>query len=294
MDEKLDMSQQCALAAQKAKRLLGCMKRSVASRSAPLLCSDTITPTESRALLCYFTKEPDANENLVLSECHKYLAAISPTFDLEATNELAADLCCMDSNRLLCLNLLVCPTLLRGKIEHNPILPSESQFATSSGTSVGSPSHWKTSIVGMDQVSMLLEEEEKGVIESRSRPLRFTENRNKSKKRLLLSATCVLALKVPLSLLNTFMGVSVYACQTLSASSPEVMPLDSGREIPVTPGVELAWLLGWTGSPQHQQLPPKRDKECLFLSITGDTILQHHIVQVLEPTSDQFLVVVAG
>ena len=53
VDEKLDMSQQCVLTAQKANHVLGCIKRSVASRAREgilPLCSTLVKPPP--AVLC--------------------------------------------------------------------------------------------------------------------------------------------------------------------------------------------------------------------------------------------------
>jgi len=60
IDERLDMSRQCALAAQRANRVLGCIKRSVASRSREVilpLCSGDTSPGVLLSAL-----EPSAQE----------------------------------------------------------------------------------------------------------------------------------------------------------------------------------------------------------------------------------------
>jgi len=47
VDDRLTMSQQCALVAKKASGLLGCIKRSVASRSREVLLPPLLCPSEA-------------------------------------------------------------------------------------------------------------------------------------------------------------------------------------------------------------------------------------------------------
>lgn len=113
---------------------------------------------------------------------------------------------------------------------------------------------------------------------------------------IVIHTSCSLLLSIkPLSLLNTFMGVplQVYACQMFSASSAETRPLDSGQGASCRSRSRTCLASGMDRPSSASTASSKRDKECPFLSTTGDIILHHHIVQVLEQISDQFLVEVA-
>jgi len=69
MDEKLDMTRQNALAALKAKRILGCIKRSIARRSKEVIPSIYFALVISHQQSCIQLWSPENRKDMELLEC---------------------------------------------------------------------------------------------------------------------------------------------------------------------------------------------------------------------------------
>lgn len=78
---------------------------------------------------------------------------------------------------------------------------------------------------------------------------------------------CLLSISVSLIPSWVYLYGSMPARCSLHSQLKQDLWTSSGKELPLPPGIRLAWLLGWTGPPQHQHLPGKEIRNVSFFAL---------------------------